>query len=82
MVRQYRNRARLLHVKDGPLVKGEPHTACGQGKVDIKAATDAIDPDICAWFVLELDECATDMMTAVRESYDYLIGEGIASGNR
>jgi len=34
------------------------------------------------WLVVELDRCATDMMEAVRTSYRYLIGKGLARGNK
>ncbi|HHN46160.1 MAG TPA: sugar phosphate isomerase/epimerase [Planctomycetes bacterium] len=63
-------RAPLLHMKDGPCVTGQPHVAVGKGKMDfpsIVAAARNVD-----WFIVELDECATDMMQAVKESYDYL----------
>ena len=69
-----------LHIKDGPLVKGEPHTAVGAGKMDILAVIQAADEDVLQWLVVELDECATDMTEAVRESCRYLVGEGLAAG--
>lgn len=68
----------LLHVKDGPLVKGEPHTALGKGKMDIPPILAAADPSVLRWLVVELDECGTDMWTAVEESYMYLVGSGVA----
>lgn len=64
----------LMHVKDGPLVKGEPHTALGKGKVDIAGVIKAADPSILKWLVLELDECGTDMWEAVEKSAKYLKG--------
>lgn len=82
IVKKYKDRIRLLHVKDGPLVKGEPHQAVGQGKVDIDATIHAADAEKLEWLIVELDECGTDMMNAVEESYDYLVGRGLAAGNR
>jgi len=82
VVRKHRNRAHLLHVKDGLLVKGEPHVAVGSGKMDIPATLKEVDESVTQWYVVELDECATDMMAAVRESYDYLVGFELASGRR
>jgi hypothetical protein len=32
--------------------------------------------------VVELDECATDMMEAVKQSYTYLTGNGLAVGRK
>lgn len=71
VVSRLRDKAPLLHVKDGPLVKGEPHVAVGSGVLDIPAVLAAGDPE---WWVVELDECATDMMEAVAQSYRYLKG--------
>jgi hypothetical protein len=34
------------------------------------------------WMIVELDECATDMMKAVEKSYRYLVGEGLALGRQ
>jgi sugar phosphate isomerase/epimerase len=72
----------LLHIKDGPGVKGEPHVAVGSGTMDIPAAIAAADPSVLQWLVIELDECGTDMMDAVEQSYRYLVGNGLASGNK
>ena len=72
----------LLHVKDGPLVKDEPHTASGDGRMDIPACVKAADPAVLEWLIVELDFCAGDMMDAVKKSYAYLTGQGLAQGNR
>ncbi len=82
LVAEYNARIPLLHLKDGPLVKDQPHTAVGAGKMDIPACVAAADENVLEWVIVELDECATDMLTAVRESYQYLVGEGLAEGNR
>ncbi|MBT7864437.1 MAG: sugar phosphate isomerase/epimerase, partial [Gemmatimonadetes bacterium] len=34
------------------------------------------------WMIVELDRCETDMVEAVKKSYDYLVGEGLAAGNK
>ncbi|HEX4815067.1 MAG TPA: sugar phosphate isomerase/epimerase [Nonomuraea sp.] len=62
-------RVLTLHVKDGPVVKGVPHTAVGQGAMPV--------PDVLAAApgarrVVELDECATDVFTALADSHAYL----------
>ena len=69
----------LLHVKDGPLVQGQPHTASGAGKMNLPAILVAAGPQV-RWLVVELDECATDMTAAVAESYQYLTANGLAMG--
>ncbi len=71
VVRDLGARAPLLHLKDGPLTRHDPMTALGTGALPI--------PDIIAgarahaeWVIVELDECATDMLEAVRQSHAYL----------
>jgi sugar phosphate isomerase/epimerase len=82
LVRRIRPRVALVHVKDGPLERDAPQTAVGSGKMDIPACLAAADPDVLTWLVVELDHCATDMMQAVRDSYAYLVGAGLAEGNK
>jgi sugar phosphate isomerase/epimerase len=60
-----------LHVKDGPMVKGEPHTAVGKGAMAVPEIL-AASPD--AWRIVELDSCATDIFEALADSRAYLIG--------
>jgi sugar phosphate isomerase/epimerase len=81
-VARLKDRAPLLHLKDGPVEPKQPHTAVGQGKLDIPAIINAADPKVLDWLIVELDSCATDMMTAVEESYQYLVGNGLAAGNQ
>ncbi|NUS05427.1 MAG: sugar phosphate isomerase/epimerase [Nonomuraea sp.] len=64
-------RTEALHVKDGPVVKGEPHTAVGAGAMAVPEIL-AAAPD--AWRIVELDECATDIFTALAGSHTYLTG--------
>jgi sugar phosphate isomerase/epimerase len=81
-VSKYAARVPMLHLKDGPLVKGEKHTALGQGKVDLKACVAAADPKVLEWNVFEMDACAGDVMTAVAESYRYAIASQLATGRK
>jgi sugar phosphate isomerase/epimerase len=81
-VAKFASRAQLLHVKDGPLVRGEPQTSVGMGLIDIPATLGAADPTVTAWHVVELDHHATDMMGAVADSYTYLTSHGLSEGNR
>jgi sugar phosphate isomerase/epimerase len=58
-----------LHVKDGPVVKEEPHVAVGDGVMPV--------PDILAaspesWRIVELDSCAGDIFDALAGSHAYL----------
>jgi sugar phosphate isomerase/epimerase len=70
VIKNLGKRAPFLHIKDGPLVQRQPQVAVGDGKMDFGPIFAAALPD--AWQIVELDECATDMMQAVKRSYDYL----------
>jgi len=56
--------------------------AVGSGKIDVPAVIQAADPNVLKWIIVELDECATDMVQAVAESYQYLVSNGLAAGNK
>jgi sugar phosphate isomerase/epimerase len=79
---KFRERAPLLHIKDGTLVKDEPQLALGSGAMDIPEVIAAADPKVLRWLVVELDSCATDMLEAVEKSYRYLTSQGLAQGRR
>jgi sugar phosphate isomerase/epimerase len=74
-------RAVLLHIKDGPAVKGEPQVAVGEGLLDFPGIVQAAD-STAEWLIVELDDCATPMLGAVERSYRYLVGEGLAHGSK
>jgi sugar phosphate isomerase/epimerase len=82
VIEQYQPRVPLLHIKDGPVQKGRPHTAVGKGDLDMPTIIKAADPNVLQWLIVELDECATDMMEAVRDSFDYLKSTGLGHGNK
>ena len=82
VVQKLGSRAPLLHIKDGPADKHESDmVAVGEGVIDVASVIGA-GGEHTQWQVVELDRCATDMMTAVENSYKYLIGEGLARGNK
>lgn len=81
LVTDHPQRIRLLHVKDGPANDPRaPMVAVGDGSLDIPAILHAAPT--AAWHIVELDRCATDMMTAIDGSYDYLVGKGLSAGRR
>ncbi|HYF50160.1 MAG TPA: sugar phosphate isomerase/epimerase [Planctomycetota bacterium] len=85
VIGRYARRTKLLHIKDGPADgknPQQPMTAAGAGTVDIASSVRAAEQAGVEYLSIELDSCATDMMTAVRESYDYLTRRGLAKGNR
>ncbi|MEQ8676617.1 MAG: sugar phosphate isomerase/epimerase [Aggregatilineales bacterium] len=73
------SRAPLLHIKDGPANTDDPMVAAGEGVMDIPGIVDA-GGDHVEMLVVELDRCATDMMTAVEDSFNYLVNEGLGHG--
>src|SRR5258706_11488402 len=79
VLRQLGPRVPLVHLKDGPAVRGKPMQALGEGVMDIPGLLDASarHPE---WLIIELDECATDMFEAVKRSYDYLAKIGAVRG--
>ena len=82
VVRTHAGRIASLHIKDGPLLRDQPHTAVGKGKMNIKPIVDEADPAVLEWMVVELDSCATDMSQAVADSYTYLVASGLAAGRK
>jgi len=81
-IRKNAKRTVLMHVKDGPLVKDQPMTAVGTGKVNIPDCVAAADEKVLRWLIVELDACATDMLQAVADSYRYLVRTKLAAGNK
>jgi sugar phosphate isomerase/epimerase len=81
-VKKHQKRIPILHLKDGPLVKDKKHTALGKGKVNIPACLAAADPKLLQWAVFEMDGCDTDILTAVADSYQYMITEKLAAGRK
>lgn len=82
MVKRFAARAPLLHIKDGPVQKNAPMVAVGKGKMPVAKVVGAADPAVLRWLVVELDECATDMLQAVQDSYTYLVRKGLAKGRK
>jgi len=71
VVKEIGSRAHLLHLKDGPGIKGQPNVAVGQGVVDVPAILKASEGS-ADWVIVEFDRCATDIMKAVEESFQYI----------
>ena len=52
-------------------------TAVGAGRMPVAEILAACPS--AEWHVVELDRCATDMLTAVRDSIAWLTGHGLAA---
>lgn len=74
VVKDFGQRAPLLHIKDGPAIAGKPvhkQVAIGQGNVNILACSKAAQKT-ADWLVVELDECESDIFQTVDDSYQFL----------
>jgi sugar phosphate isomerase/epimerase len=71
------DRVRYLHVKDGPVTRDDPMTAVGSGRMPVAEILAACPS--AEWHVVELDHCATDVLTAVRDSLAWLAARGLAA---
>jgi sugar phosphate isomerase/epimerase len=78
ILREAGGRVPLVHVKDGSGTPGAPMLALGEGVVDVPAAVTAASS--AEWLIVELDNCATDMLEAVEKSLRYLITKGLGHG--
>jgi sugar phosphate isomerase/epimerase len=78
LLRRLGDRVRYLHVKDGPVIsRDDMMVAVGSGRMpvaDILAACPSAE-----WHVVELDRCATDMLTAVGDSLAWLAAHDLAT---
>lgn len=79
IVAQMGARAPLLHIKDGPANRQEAMQPIGSGVMDVPGIVHAGAP-YTKWLIVELDRCDMDMVEAVRQSYAYLVGQGLAWG--
>jgi sugar phosphate isomerase/epimerase len=70
VVAELGDRAPLLHIKDGPAIKGAAMVAAGDGSLNFPAILQAAP--MAEWLIIELDRCETDMVTAVERSFQYL----------
>jgi sugar phosphate isomerase/epimerase len=73
VVKEVGKRAPLLHIKDGPAIREKPQVAIGDGALDFPAIIKA-GQGVTEWLIVEFDSCATDILTAVEKSYQYLRG--------
>ncbi len=95
MLKHYAKDVILIHMKDGiseqrvsgsGTVNGllERHvdlTPLGTGKLPIPQLI-AAAPKHNQAVIVELDFCNIDMKTAIRQSYEYMVGNGLAKGNK
>ncbi|MEP6844615.1 MAG: sugar phosphate isomerase/epimerase [Panacibacter sp.] len=89
IVAEFGKRAPLLHIKDGPAKwndslpedNPDPMVAVGKGTQDFPAIVKAANGNT-EWMIVEMDRTDADVFTAIKDSYDYLIKNGLAKGKR
>jgi sugar phosphate isomerase/epimerase len=79
LVSELGERARLLHVKDGPADGPDSAmVAVGDGVIDVPGVLAAAPH--AQWHIVELDRCDTNMLDAVARSRDYLVEHHLSTG--
>ncbi|MCF8240942.1 MAG: sugar phosphate isomerase/epimerase [Melioribacteraceae bacterium] len=84
IIEDFGKRAKLLHIKDGPAVKGDAMYAqvpVGSGNVDFQSVYSACK-DNTEWMIVEFDEYERNIFDGIDDSYDYLTKNKFAVGNR
>ncbi len=81
-VKDFGSRAPLLHIKDGPAVKGDKayeQVPAGKGVMNFPAIVEAGNKNI-EWMIVEFDEYSGDIFEGIKNSYDFLISNKLAKG--
>jgi sugar phosphate isomerase/epimerase len=83
IVKDFGKRVELLHIKDGPAVKGDrgyqEQVPAGQGVLDFPAIAKAGGENI-KWMIVEFDEYKGDIFEGINQSYKFLTKNGLAKG--
>lgn len=74
------DRARFVHIKDGPAVSYDDDVMVpiGEGAIDWPSALTA--PSGLRWHIVELERLHVDTFDALETSYRYLVGHGLSTG--
>lgn len=71
VISELSGRLPLVHLKDGSAENNvDSMVALGDGAMDVPAI---IEASSAQWYIVELDRCDSDMLTAVKNSYSYLM---------
>lgn len=74
-------RARFVHVKDGPALSYEEDVMVPIGEGGIDWARTLTAPSGLRWHIVELERLHIDTFEALRRSYDHLVGRGLSRGS-
>lgn len=81
MLKLFRDRTILLHIKDGSLCRDLNLMPLGTGKLPIPDILRVADPKLVKWVIVELDNCVCEMYNGIGMSYKYMTGTGLCAGN-
>lgn len=84
VINDFGDRAKLLHIKDGPAVKGDSmykQLPVGKGNVDFQSVYNACK-NHTGWMIVEFDEYEGNIFEGIEESYNYLTSNNFAKGNK
>jgi sugar phosphate isomerase/epimerase len=88
IVGQFGKRAPLLHIKDGPAQYNDdlandktPMVPVGKGSQDFPSIVKAAGGNT-EWMIVEMDILSMDVFQAIQQSYDYLVKNKLAAGNK
>lgn len=83
VLKDFGKRAPLLHIKDGPAIKGEKsyeQVPAGKGVMDFKSIAEAGKNNV-ECMIVEFDEFSGNIFDGVKDSYSYLTNNNFARGN-
>ena len=83
IVKDFGKRAPLLHIKDGPAIKGKKsyeQVPAGSGVMDFQSIVKAAGENT-EWMIVEFDEYNRNIFEGIRMSYKYLTVNKFAEGN-
>ena len=80
VLRAWSHRIPLIHVKDGDFNDNLVHLPVGRGKMNTREILKTYDPSVVEWLIVEIDNCDTDILDAVEESYRWLVDNGFGMG--
>jgi len=81
VMKQFRDRVILVHMKDGTFDGDIPMLPLGTGKLPIPAILKEVDQTKVKWVIVELDNCVIDSYRGIKKSYIYMTKNGICQGN-
>ncbi len=71
LIQNFAYRTKMLHIKDGPIIPPTPNTVIGDGAMNYSAIFETMPANI-EWIFVEIEDCETDILEAVRKSVGYL----------